>query len=103
MAIAAKWLRTHRACHVVGVEFNVQTTSEAPDAIGWNGVKCAVVECKVSLLDFKADAGKFFRKSGNSAMGSERWYMAPAGLIPHNLLPPRHGLLEVSPRGTITA
>lgn len=101
---AAVWLRTHRACTVVGTEFNVQGCSESPDAIGWNfSGHCVVVECKTSLADFKNDANKFFRRAGYAPAGAERWYMAPVGVIPHDELPEGYGLIEVNTRGAFTA
>ena len=97
---AAVWLRTHRACTVVGTEFNVQGCSESPDAIGWNFAgHCVVVECKTSLADFRNDAKKFFRRAGYAPAGSERWYMAPIGVIPHEEIPKGYGLIEVKPTG----
>ena len=97
---AAVWLRTHRACTVIGTEFNVQGCSESPDAIGWNFAgNCVVVECKTSRADFRNDAKKFFRQCGYAPAGSERWYMAPIGVIPVEELPQGYGLIEVKKTG----
>ncbi|HSB76357.1 MAG TPA: hypothetical protein VLC12_11955 [Terriglobales bacterium] len=70
-----------------------------PDAIGWKG-KCrsVVVECKVSRADFLADRAKPFRQDPQIALGCERYYLAPAGLIAPGELPPGWGLLECAGR-----
>lgn len=88
------------ACSVVITEMT-SGTSETPDAIGWssnygNG-KSILVECKASLADFKRDRYKHFRRDPEQGMGVERWYMAPKGVIPVDLLPEGWGLIEVAP------
>ena len=72
------------------------------DAIGWKG-KCRsiVVECKISRADFLADADKTFRMKPEKGMGCERFYLAPAGLISANEVPPGWGLLELRGRELI--
>ncbi|HKU21775.1 MAG TPA: hypothetical protein VLC12_06540 [Terriglobales bacterium] len=93
VSLAIDWLRRYR-CGVVLSE-QACASGEMPDAIGWKG-KCrsVVVECKVSRADFLADRGKPFRQNSEIALGCERFYMAPAGLIAPPELPAGWGLLE---------
>ncbi len=96
--LAEAWLRR---CYRCGVILSEQSCSsgETPDVIGWKG-KCrsVVVECKVSRADFLADAQKPWRKDPSIALGCERLYAVPAGLISCDELPPGWGLLEVRGR-----
>jgi hypothetical protein len=91
--IAVGWLRRYR-CGVVLSE-QACASGEMPDAIGWKG-KCrsVVVECKVSRADFLADRAKPFRQCPETALGCERFYLAPARLIAPQELPAGWGLLE---------
>jgi hypothetical protein len=95
--LAVDWLRRYR-CGVVLSE-QACASGEMPDAIGWKG-KCrsVVVECKLSRGDFLADRLKPFRQSPEIALGCERFYLAPAGLIAPQELPPGWGLLECAGR-----
>lgn len=95
--LAIDWLRRYR-CGVVLSE-QACASGEVPDAIGWKG-KCrsVVVECKVSRADFLADRGKPFRLNPEIALGCERFYLAPAGLIAPQELPAGWGLLECAGR-----
>jgi hypothetical protein len=56
------------------------------------------VECKVSRADFFADQEKPFRKNPELAMGCERFYLVPQGLISPHELPGKWGLLECKAR-----
>ncbi len=91
---AESWLRR---CYRCGIILSEQSCSsgETPDVIGWKG-KCrsVVVECKVSRADFLADSQKAWRKDPNIALGCERFYLAPSGLISPSELPSGWGLLE---------
>src|SRR5579864_2437669 len=93
--VAVHWLRTYR-CGVVLSE-QACSTGETPDAIGWKG-KCqsVVVECKVTRGDFLTDLKKPWRAEGScdEALGCERFYLAPRGLIREDELPSGWGLLE---------
>lgn len=95
--MAATWLRRVR-CGIVLSEQGC-ASGEMPDAIGWKG-KChsIVVECKVSRADFLADAEKPWRKDPSIALGCERYYLAPRGMIKPNELPSGWGLLEAHAR-----
>ena len=95
--LAVRWLRRYR-CGVVLSE-QACASGEMPDAIGWKrACHSVVVECKVSRADFLADREKPFRKDAKKALGCERFYLAPAGLIRREELPRGWGLLEVRHR-----
>ncbi len=95
--LAVDWLRRYR-CGVVLSE-QACASGEVPDAIGWKGkCKSVVVECKVSRADFLADGAKPFRQNREIALGSERFYLAPAGMIAPEELPAGWGLLECAGR-----
>jgi hypothetical protein len=66
--------------------------------IAWKGrCRSVVVECKVTRADFLADLKKPWRQQPN-ALGCERFYLAPKGLISAQDLPKNWGLLECSGR-----
>jgi hypothetical protein len=90
---AVAWLRSY-GCGVVLSEQSC-ASGETPDAIGWKG-RChsVVVECKISRADFLADREKTFRQKPDKAMGCERFYLTPAGLLRPAELPKSWGLLE---------
>jgi len=91
--LAESWLRISYRCGVILSE-QACASGETPDVIGWKG-KCrsVVVECKVSRADFLADAQKPWRKDPSIALGCERFYLAPVGLIAASELPQGWGLL----------
>jgi hypothetical protein len=94
VSLAVAWLRKKYRCGVILSE-QYCATGEIPDAIGWKGqCRSVVIECKVSRADFLADAHKPFRLCPDEALGCERFYLAPAGLIKQEELPPYWGLLE---------
>jgi len=90
---AVEWLRAYRC----GVILSEQTCAngEVPDAIGWKR-QChsVLVECKISRADFLADRAKPCRQKPEAGLGCERFYLAPAGLLRADDLPPSWGLLE---------
>jgi hypothetical protein len=92
--LAEQWLRTRYRCGIVLSEQSC-ASGETPDVIAWKG-KCrsVVVECKVSRADFFADQEKPFRKDPELAMGCERFYLVPQGLVTAQELPHKWGLLE---------
>jgi hypothetical protein len=95
---AASWLRSKYRCGIVLSEQSC-ASGETPDAIGWKGKNHSViVECKVSRGDFLADAGKPWRIRPESALGCERFYLAPARMISRDELPSGWGLLEIRGR-----
>lgn len=94
---AEKWLRTTKGCSVVFVDFTT-FSGEKPDAIGFQSGLSILVECKASRSDFCADRHKPWRRIPERGMGSQRYYMAPAGMINASEVPARWGLLEVHDR-----
>ena len=111
--LAVRWLRSSYRCGIILSE-QACCSGEIPDVIGWKGVsrgvpgarrarggascRSVLVECKVSRADFLADRGKPWRLDAHGALGCERFYMAPAGLIAPAELPSGWGLLEVRNR-----
>jgi hypothetical protein len=94
---AVTWLRSYR-CGVVLSE-QACASGEMPDAIGWKRASHSVlVECKISRADFLADQEKPWRKEPKCALGCERFYMAPIGLLRPDEIPAGWGLLQVSNR-----
>ena len=95
---AVEWLRRRYKCGIILSE-QYCATGEVPDVIAWKGqCKSVLVECKVSRADFLADAGKPFRQTPEDGMGSQRFYMAPMGVIRAEELPKHWGLLELCGR-----
>jgi hypothetical protein len=71
------------------------TSGEMPDAIGWKkACHSVMVECKVTRADFLVDREKPWRQKPGRGVGSERFYLAPPGLIKMDELPAGWGLLE---------
>jgi hypothetical protein len=96
--LAVRWLRTNYRCGIILSE-QACCSGEVPDVIGWKGrCRSVLVECKVSRADFLCDRGKPWRLGPQGALGCERFYMAPAGLIAAAELPAGWGLLEVRGR-----
>ena len=97
---AVAWLRKY-GCGVVLSEQSC-ASGETPDAIGWKrACHSVVVECKISRADFLADREKPFRLKPEKGMGSERFYLAAAGLIAADELPAGWGLLELRGREVV--
>ncbi|MBV9435964.1 MAG: hypothetical protein JOZ44_07915, partial [Acidobacteria bacterium] len=95
---AVRWLRSKYRCGIVLSEQSC-CSGETPDAIGWKGRNHSVViECKVSRSDFLADPDKAWRKNPECAVGCERYYLAPAGIIRSDERPAGWGLLELRGR-----
>jgi hypothetical protein len=91
---AVRWLRSYR-CGVVLSE-QACVSGEMPDALGWKqACHSVLVECKVTRADFLADRAKPFRVKPEKGVGSERFYLTPAGLIHSTELAPGWGLLEL--------
>lgn len=90
---AVLWLRWYR-CGVVLSE-QACVSGEMPDAIGWKqACHSVLVECKVTRADLLADRAKPFRQRPQKAVGSERFYLTPPGLVKIEELPAGWGLLE---------
>lgn len=104
---AASWLANKRKCRLVLSEPQCWAVSEFPDAIGWTTRGHSVlVECKVSVADFKRDAYKpskhHAREMGTETMGDERWYLTPPALLRKEQIPEGYGLAEVHGRKIVT-
>ena len=94
---AIGWLRSY-GCGMVLSE-QCCSSGETPDAIGWKrACHSVVVECKISRADFLIDKEKPFRREPAKAMGCERFYLTPAGLLRPEELPAGWGLLEMRGR-----
>jgi len=97
VSMAVHWLRRYR-CGVVLSE-QACASGEMPDAMGWKkACHSVLIECKVTRADFLADRAKPFRQQPETGVGSERYYLAPRGLIRIEELPCGWGLLEVCGR-----
>lgn len=84
VARAARWLRVTRK-HVPVLQEIGTAAYECPDVIGWRwGESSTLIECKVSLEDFRRDSKKIFRRCPNRGMGRERWYAFPRGFVEAN-------------------
>src|SRR5271165_6430909 len=95
---AVEWLRRHYKCGIILAE-QYCATGEVPDVIAWKGrCKSVLVECKATRADFLADATKPFRQKPEEGMGSQRFYLAPTGIIRAEELPKHWGLLEPNGR-----
>jgi hypothetical protein len=95
---AVEWLRLRYKCGVILSE-QYCATGEVPDVIGWKGFcRSVLIECKATRADFLADACKPFRQQPEEGMGSQRFYLAHAGVIRREDLPEHWGLLELQRR-----
>jgi hypothetical protein len=95
--MAVVWLRRYR-CGVVLSE-QACVSGEMPDAIGWKkACHSVLVECKVTRADFLVDRTKAWRQQPEIGVGSERYYLAPRGMIEIEELPSGWGLLEICGR-----
>ena len=95
--LAEAWLRRSR-CGIVLSEQGC-SSGEMPDAIGWKGKNHSIViECKVSRADFLADASKPWRTNPEIALGCERYFAAPRGMLRPEEMPGGWGLLEAQGR-----
>jgi hypothetical protein len=91
--MAEAWLRRYR-CGIVLSEQGC-SSGEMPDAIGWKGKNHSIViECKISRGDFLADACKPWRTNPEIALGCERYFAAPKGMLRAEEMPYGWGLLE---------
>ena len=96
IAKGKKWLKNTFHCSVVISELKAYTRyGEIPDIIGWVNNRSILIEVKISYADFKADAGKLFRRYPEFGMGHWRFFLAPKGIIPVKSLPPKWGLYEL--------
>jgi len=95
--LAEAFLRRSR-CGIVLSEQGC-SSGEMPDAIGWKGKNHSIViECKISRADFLADSAKPWRRDPSIALGCERYFAAPKGILKPDELPAGWGLLELHDR-----
>src|ERR1700676_450438 len=95
--MAEEWLRRSR-CGIVLSEQGC-SSGEMPDAIGWKGRNHSIMlECKISRSDFFADSAKPWRTNPEMALGCERYYAAPKGMLKAGEMPEGWGLLEAQGR-----
>lgn len=106
--VAVRWLKLSigkqgPGCNIAVSECTGSYSGEIADAFGMRSIGAeqhsVLVEVKMSLADFRADALKPHRSGGVVGMGTFRYYLAPQGLIPLVELPRGWGLIEVTPRG----
>lgn len=72
-------------------------------SVGWETYS-VLVEAKISRADFRADLSKPHRQDPSLSVGTYRYYLAPAGMISTDELPPRWGLVEYGrPRFRVAA
>jgi hypothetical protein len=96
--LAEKWLRK-LGCRIVLSE-QTADSREVPDVIGWRmNCRSIVIECKISRSDFFADQNKCSRQKNEAAMGCQRFYLTPAGLLKPEELRQGWGLLEANRSG----
>ena len=74
----------------------VSAAGEIPDVLAFRPEWSCLIECKTSRTDFLRDAKKPWRRVGCKSLGSFRLYCAPKGMIKHEELPEKWGLLEVA-------
>lgn len=86
------------ACSLVLTDMT-SASRETPDAIGWAAGLSVLVECKVSVEDFRRDKYKAFRRNPEQGAGVLRYYMTPKGLLLVDQLPENWGLVEVNDVG----
>lgn len=88
----------HSGCAVVITEIKANTYAmEEPDVLGFCNKGSILIECKASRADFLKDKEKVFRHPAlkEMALGNQRWYLAPLGIIKPDEVPEDWGLLEV--------
>ena len=95
----AKWLKYNKDFHyrstIILKEFSCMS-SEIPDVLGFSHYYSTLIECKLSMADFKADRNKRCRNK-ECQLGLYRLYLCPAGLINKDNLPSGWGLLYCYP------
>jgi len=92
----------HSGCGVILTEIVANTYgAEQPDVLGFCTKKSILIECKASRNDFLQDKNKVFRKMSDLALGNQRWYLVPKGIIKKEEVPSKWGLLEVDENNKI--
>ena len=109
--LAVRWARRQTRGHgVVLAEPRAWWTGrgQCPDVLAWpspagiqGGEGSILVEVKASRADFRADRAKPIHARAEDFPGVRRYYLAPAGLIRADELPPGWGLLEPHGSGAV--
>lgn len=89
----ASWLKSTK--HSVVCAECVTRSHEVPDVIGWKANRSTLLECKISMADFKKDQEKIGRQLLTKRLGQVRYYLTPPGLLTKDDLPAGWGLLEL--------
>lgn len=89
---AKKWLYNSLHCGYVITEKH-SSAREIPDALGLKEFYTILIECKMSIQDFKKDKKKWFRNYPHSGIGDFRYYLVPDNMIEIKDLPDGWGLL----------
>jgi hypothetical protein len=90
-----RWAKNSGRYTVVMAELRT-INFETPDVFAVKqGHRSIVIECKISRSDFLADSKKPHRRLSEMAMGDERYYAAPEGLLKAEDMPEGWGLLSV--------
>lgn len=106
--IGARWCKRSASqnghgCNIAIVEGCA--IGENADAIGFRHSTydggSVLIEVKVSRQDFLADKGKPHRANPSTGMGKWRYYLCPEGIIDISDLPPKWGLIHVTPGGRL--
>jgi len=94
---AERWLLYTLKCGVV-LKGLTAVTGETPAVIGWRDQHVShLVACATTLSEFHSDRSKHYRNRSHLGLGIYRYYMCPSGLIMPDELPPKWGLLYVTP------
>lgn len=91
-------LKQGGSCKKSFCEIQAGWWGEQADAYGVNSYCSILIEVKMSVADFKADAKKPHRVHPEQGIGDFRYYMAPEGLLRPEDIPSKWGLIEVTPR-----
>lgn len=71
--IGRVYLMSAKFCNPVFCEKGSANISEFPDVIGFTAKECFIIECKISISDFRADLKKHHRVNGG--MGNQRYFL----------------------------
>ena len=94
---AERWLLNTVKCGVV-LKGLTAVTGETPAVIGWRDQHVShLVACATTLSEFHSDRSKHYRNRSHLGLGIYRYYMCPSGLIMPDELPPKWGLLYITP------
>lgn len=96
ISLAIKWLKK-QDCTLFAPEF-VTSAKETPDVMGWTRRGASyLIECKISIEDFKADKKKTGNRIPEFKMGNYKYYFCLLELVVQleNKIPDGWGLISV--------